>query len=333
MNETALPQAPRILIVEDEAITAMDLAAELRRFGYEICGIVDNANDAVETALREQPQLVLMDIHLSDDGDGIEASRRIAGCLDTAVVFLTAHSDDATLSRALEVSPYGYIVKPFRWRDLKVAVEVAIGKHAQEQTKSATMSALALTDPLTGLGNRRRFDEAMRSEWTRAIREQKSLAVLMLDIDHFKAFNDNYGHALGDVCLQSVAAVLRDRCSRPGDLVCRWGGEEFAVILPGTDQAGAGQVARDLVEVVRTVRLEHGGFSVPLRVTISAGAAAAWPGPAESAEQLVESADSALYAAKQSGRDRAVEATRVEPLSAGVVSQQPGDGPKLTATG
>jgi len=299
------PKQPRILIVEDEAVTAMDLAAELRGLGYEVCGTEDTADGAVAAVEREEPGLVLMDIRLGGNGDGIEAARQISGRHDVAVVFLTAHSDEETLGRALSVSPYGYIVKPFRARELKVAVELALSKHAAERAATEKMSELVLTDPLTGLANRRHFDRTLASEWDRSVREKHPLGLLMIDIDHFKAFNDSHGHAAGDDCLKAVAQALRTHCARPGDLVCRWGGEEFAVILPGTDTAGAGHLAHELVEVVRALGLAHGKSDVSPCVTISAGSASAVPSDAGSAAALVEKADAALYAAKQSGRNRA----------------------------
>jgi diguanylate cyclase (GGDEF)-like protein len=295
----------RILIVEDEAITAMDLAAELRHLGYEVCGTEDTAEGAVAAAERERPRLVLMDVRLGGNGDGIDAARQISSRHDVAVVFLTAHSDEETLARALSVSPYGYIVKPFRARELKVAVELALSKHAAERAATEKLSELVLTDPLTGLANRRHFDQTLASEWDRAVREKHPLGLLMIDIDHFKAFNDTHGHAAGDDCLKAVAQALRAHCARPGDLVCRWGGEEFAVILPGTDAAGAGHLARELVDVVRALGLEHGKSDVSPCVTISAGSASVAQSGDGSAAALIEQADAALYAAKQAGRNRA----------------------------
>ena len=134
---TAEQPPARILIVEDEAVTAMDLAAELRGLGYEVCGTADTVDEAVAAVEREKPRLVLMDIRLGDNGDGVDAARRISSRHDTAVVFLTAHSDEETLARALGVSPYGYIVKPFRARELKVAVALALSKHAAERAATA----------------------------------------------------------------------------------------------------------------------------------------------------------------------------------------------------
>lgn len=300
---------PRILIVEDEAITAMDLAAELHGLGYDVCGTEDTADGAVAAAEREKPDLVLMDIRLGDRGDGVETARRINERHDAAIVFLTAHSDEETLSRALTVSPYGYIVKPFRARELKVAVELALNKHARERVETEKLSDLVLTDPLTGLGNRRRFDQTLLSEWDRAAREKKPLAMLMIDIDHFKAFNDAHGHAAGDNCLRAVARAMHDHCARAGDLVCRWGGEEFAVILPDTDADGAEHVAADLVVFVRGLALPGGKSDTSSFITISAGAASVVPSDTESVAGLVEKADAALYAAKQAGRNQARLAT------------------------
>ena len=295
---------PRILVVEDEAVTAMDLAAELHHLGYYVCATQDTAEGAIAAVEREKPSLVLMDIRLGDGGDGIETARRIADRHDTAVVFLTAHSDEETLARALAVSPYGYIVKPFRARELKVAVELALSKHASERAAREKMSELVLTDPLTGLPNRRHFDQTLASEWDRAMREEHPLAVIMVDIDHFKAFNDSHGHAAGDECLKAVGQALRGHCARPGDLVCRWGGEEFAVILPRTDLAGAEHVAGDLVGVIRALSIRRKNSGEGARVTISAGVASVIPGNNDSAHALVERADVALYAAKNAGRDR-----------------------------
>jgi diguanylate cyclase (GGDEF)-like protein len=298
----------RILIVEDEAITAMDLAAELSHLGYEVCGTEDTAEGAVAAVERDKPRLVLMDVRLASNGDGIDAARQISSRHDVAVVFLTAHSDEETLARALSVSPYGYIVKPFRARELKVAVELALSKHAAEHAATEQLSELVLTDPLTGLANRRHFDQTLASEWDRSARENYPLGLLMIDIDHFKAFNDTRGHAAGDDCLKAVAQALRDHCARPGDLVCRWGGEEFAVILPRTDAAGAGYLARELVEVVRALGVEHGESGALPSITISAGSASFAPADGGSAAVLVKKADAALYAAKQAGRNRAHDA-------------------------
>jgi len=304
MSNPSSPASRRILIVEDEAITAMDLAMELEQLGYEVCGTADTVGSALEEVKEKDPHLVLMDIRLGEGGDGVEAAEQILAQHDTAVVFLTAHSDEATLARALAVSPFGYIVKPFRARDLKIAVELALSKNAQDLRKQEEVGKLLLTDPLTGLGNRRKMDEALAVEWDRGAREGKPLGVLMIDIDHFKAFNDRYGHPAGDHCLEVVSRAILGHCDRPGDIVCRWGGEEFLVLLSSTDAAGADHVASDIVRVIRQLGLPHEGSPTAPTVTVSVGVASATPSPHGAVARLVERADQALYAAKGLGRNQ-----------------------------
>lgn len=297
---------PRVLVVEDEAVTALDLASELTGLGYEVCGMVDTADEAVAVAARESPRLVLMDIRLANGGDGIDTARRICAVQDTAIVFLTAQSDEATLARALGISPFGYLIKPFRARDLRIAVELAITKYAADSAAVRRLGDLAATDPLTGLVNRRRFGEVLAVEWDRSRREGRPLSVLMVDIDHFKAVNDTQGHRAGDECLVAVATAIRACCGRPGDLVGRWGGDEFLVLLPDTDEAGARRVAGALLQAVREVQLARGAS--PLGTTVSVGAATALPTSPADATMLIDLADEALYAAKSQGRNRVVAA-------------------------
>lgn len=173
------------------------------------------------------------------------------------------------------------------------------------------MEAMATTDALTGIANRRRFEDAMETEWRRCARDETSLAVIILDVDHFKRFNDRYGHPAGDGCLRQVAAVLRDGARRPSDLVARIGGEEFAILLPATELSGAAIVAERLRAEVQALAIPHAGNLPSGLVTISLGVAAAWPQPdrdpamqQRAREALISTADHALYAAKEAGRDR-----------------------------
>lgn len=302
------PPAPRILIVEDEAVTALDLSGQLRQMGCEVCGIADTFESAVATARRERPDLILMDVRLRDGDDGVEAAMRICADHETAVVFLSAHSDDTTLHRALAVAPFGYLVKPFRARELKLAIQVALSKQAKDARAARELGELALSDPLTGLGNRRKMDAALADEWSRAARERRPLAALVVDVDHFKPYNDLHGHLAGDQCLKLLAATISPLCGRPGDLVCRWGGDEFLVLLPATDEAGAARLARAILAAAGALRLPHGASNVSPVVTVSVGSAAVVPSDKDSPEGLVRRADEALYAAKKAGGNRAVAA-------------------------
>ena len=171
-------------------------------------------------------------------------------------------------------------------------------KRAQQILKKYSME-----DGLTALANRRRFDAALESEWQRAMREQKPLALIMMDIDYFKGFNDIYGHQAGDDCLKKVAACLRKNVRRAGDLVARYGGEEFVVVLPNTDLAGGREVAETMHRTVRDMKLRHKGARGRDYLTISAGVASGIPRQGRGAAELLEKADRALYRAKGAGRD------------------------------
>jgi len=300
---TSAFQASRVLIVEDEAITALDLSTELTALGYDVCGVVDTEDEAVEAAIRDRPALVLMDVRLADGGDGIETARRIGARHDAAIVFLTAHSDEQTLTRALEVSPFGYLIKPFRARDLKVAIELALAKHARDSAAARDLRALAATDVLTGLPNRRAIDSILRAEWTRCRGEGLSLAVLMADIDHFKALNDVGGHLAGDTCLRTVAGIIERTCAGAGAVLGRWGGEEFLAILSPADLDRGCEVGKRIVAAVREAGLPHPAAAAPGIVTVSVGVAAGTPSTS-SPEYLLGLADRGLYRAKYAGRDQ-----------------------------
>ena len=179
-----------------------------------------------------------------------------------------------------------------------VARERLLKAHAER------MSDLVHVDGLTGIGNRRFFDESMAAELRAASRTGSSLGLVMLDIDQFKQFNDLYGHPAGDRCLRAVADVLKTVCRRPCDLVARYGGEELVAILPDTDDAGAAQVVRDILQRLRDLGLQHDDNLGRAIVTASAGVYAAVPKANDTPDAVVGRADQALYAAKSAGRDR-----------------------------
>lgn len=179
-----------------------------------------------------------------------------------------------------------------------VARERLLKAHAER------MSDLVHVDSLTGIGNRRFFDESMAAELRAASRTGSPLGVVMLDIDQFKQFNDRYGHPAGDRCLRAVADVVKTVCRRPRDLVARYGGEELVAILPDTDDAGAAQVARDILQRLRDLGLQHADNLGRAIVTASAGVYAAVPEASDTPDAVVGRADRALYAAKSAGRDR-----------------------------
>jgi diguanylate cyclase (GGDEF)-like protein/PAS domain S-box-containing protein len=192
---------------------------------------------------------------------------------------------------------------------LNLVRDISERKRTEEHLQSAyrAMETLVVVDALTGIANRRRFDDALATEWRRALREGSKLSLLLIDADHFKRYNDTYGHVRGDSCLKQIAEAALDVVLRPGDLVARYGGEEFAVILPGTDETGAKGVADEICDAVRNRRLPHEG-NAPGIVTISIGCATIVPQRGKTAQDLIESADQALYRAKGRGRNRVVVA-------------------------
>ena len=186
---------------------------------------------------------------------------------------------------------------------------------------NALLSELSIRDGLTGLYNRRKFDEVFETEWKRSLRSMRPLALLMIDVDCFKALNDSYGHQHGDECLREIARILEEQPRRGHDMVARFGGEEFAVLLPGSDAAGAMRVAESIRHSVMEQRLEHpspASAAAPW-VTVSVGVCSRMPQPGQSSDSMLYQADMALYLAKQLGRNRVElrEATPVQTAGAG----------------
>jgi diguanylate cyclase (GGDEF)-like protein/PAS domain S-box-containing protein len=207
--------------------------------------------------------------------------------------------------------------------------DISERKFAEAKLQDAykVVEALAATDSLTGLANRRRFDQVLISEWRRGLRDQSSLSLLMIDADLFKAYNDTYGHPRGDSCLKQIAEAAQDVLARPSDLVARFGGEEFAVILPHTGSDGALKIARGICEAVRGRRLPHDCSPLGI-MTVSIGCATAVPSLGRHAVNLIELADEALYRAKRAGRNRICSSEAMEDDS--VELQNIGEGESIT---
>jgi len=200
------------------------------------------------------------------------------------------------------------------WLGRKLLRQLSIRERLEQQLHvvsdglaraNADLSTLALTDGLTQIANRRSFDSTIQREVAQARREGTFLSLLMLDVDHFKKFNDNYGHPAGDICLRQIAEAVASQITRPGDLVARYGGEEFVVLLPGTGRHGAATVAERIRNAVSALEISH-EFCDAGKVTISMGGATmqASSGFDWVPENLIAAADTALYAAKQDGRNR-----------------------------
>jgi diguanylate cyclase (GGDEF)-like protein len=192
-----------------------------------------------------------------------------------------------------------------RTADLQDAKESLEWTNERLQQANSQLEKMVLLDPLTGLANRRHFESALESEWRRAQRSGEPLSLLQVDVDHFKLFNDTYGHPEGDECLRRVAQALRSTFRRAGDLVARVGGEEFAVLLPGTPRASAEVLAAQMIESIDRLAVEHRSSPDSRKlVTVSAGVSTITASETTQARDLVSAADAALYVAKQGGRHR-----------------------------
>lgn len=190
-----------------------------------------------------------------------------------------------------------------------VAISRDMTEHKDLENK---LAALATSDGLTGIANRRHFDERLQEEWARAKRDGTPLSLLLIDVDHFKKFNDQYGHQAGDGCLRAVARVLAEQAQRPADLAARYGGEEFALLLPNTASKGCEQVGEKVRAALHAYGMLHALNPPSKRVTVSLGGATNLPAEgAADCTSLVEAADRAMYAAKDSGRDRLVMSGQV----------------------
>jgi diguanylate cyclase (GGDEF)-like protein len=185
-----------------------------------------------------------------------------------------------------------------------IAVVETLRDMTEQKQAQIALERLAACDGLTGIANRRSFDEKLSQEWLRARREKTLVALLMLDVDHFKLFNDHYGHQAGDDCLRRIATCLAALVFRPGDMVARYGGEEFAMVLPSNDSTGALMVAQRARDAVRALAIPHAHSPFGI-VTVSIGVSSGVPEPGVSHDALVKAADTALYQAKHAGRDRA----------------------------
>jgi diguanylate cyclase (GGDEF)-like protein/PAS domain S-box-containing protein len=206
-----------------------------------------------------------------------------------------------------EVYPQSTTINAIRNERGEITQYCGIFSDVTEQMKlEATLRMLSSTDGLTGLANRRTFDDTMQREWRRAQRGTYSIAIIMTDIDHFKKFNDAYGHLVGDDCLKKVATALKKAIRRAGDLAARYGGEEFVLLMPMTTINEATQIAEDIRTSVESMKIHHKNSDVNDFVTLSLGAAAVVPRPGMSAEDLINEADKALYRAKGAGRNRAM---------------------------
>lgn len=300
-----LPERPRLLIVDDQPINIQTLY-RIFQSDHEIFMATDGQQALSLCWNGVPPDLILLDI-VMPGLDGLTVCRQLKTnplTSDIPVIFVTAQTDPNDETRALEAGGVDFITKPVN----PAVVRARVKTHLTLKFQNDLLRVLAFIDGLTGLANRRRFDETLQLEWRRCRRNDSPLALLMIDIDHFKLYNDRYGHQAGDSCLQAVAATLKAAFGRAQDLVARYGGEEFVCLLPECDHAAAKPKADALVQAVAALGLPHESSPTAATLTISLGIAVIIPNVSRSPEDLVMAADAALYQAKQQGRNQVCSA-------------------------
>ncbi len=317
-----------ILIVDDSPSQRRVLGTVLQEVGHtDVCSF-EGAHQLFDflrakgPGVAEEVDLILLDKNMPKLS-GVEACavlKREAHLKDISIIIITASHDLETLEEAFSAGVNDYIIKPPSKAELSARVRAALqlkremdlrkarereleSLMAELREANAQLESLSFLDSLTGIANRRRFDEVLGTEWRRAVRQGTSLALILCDIDAFKPYNDGYGHQRGDECLRTVAQTLAEYPHRAGDLIARYGGEEFAVVLPNTDIRGAEVVAEKLRSSVEALQLPHDCSPYGPNVTLSLGVAALMPRQKDNLEIFVDQADRALYEAKHAGRN------------------------------
>jgi diguanylate cyclase (GGDEF)-like protein len=300
MNYFVVPGArPQILIVDDERIN-ISLLNALLKTDYKIM-VATNGEQALKAAASCRPDLILLDIVMPGI-DGYEVCRQLKAMKETQripIIFITAMGNAESETRGFELGAVDYISKPFN----SSVVKARVGVHMQLKRKSDLLEKLVSIDALTEIPNRRAFDQKREQEWARCQRAGLPLSIVMIDIDLFKQFNDNYGHSAGDECLTRVARALNGCIQRPGDFVARYGGEEFSAILADTDTEGAMRIAERFHAALSALQIPHAFSAAAPHVSISIGIATTIPLPYLMPEMLSEAADKMLYSAKSDGRN------------------------------
>ena len=312
-----------VMLVDDQPMVAeavRRMLADEPDIEFHYC---KEAIKAIDFADKVQPTIILQDLVMPDmDGISLVKHYRSNSVTENIpVIVLSTKENPQDKSLAFSVGANDYLVKLPDRIELVARIKAHSKTYltqlerdeayrklqelqSQLEESNATLQLLSSLDGLTGIANRRRFDEFMKKEWKRARREKSTMSMILVDVDFFKAYNDNYGHQLGDDTLKLVANALSNVLNRPADLLARYGGEEFVIVLPDTDCDGAVSMAERFRKKIESLAQEH-EFSEVGIVTISAGVACCQPcRPSSTPERLIEKTDRALYGAKENGRNR-----------------------------
>jgi diguanylate cyclase (GGDEF)-like protein len=293
-------QKQTVLIVDDSP-SNIKLLHTVLGFDHHVIFAV-SGQEGLDLAFSHKPDLILLDVNLPDV-DGYEVCSQLkANPITKAipVVFLTAADTEVDEVRGLLAGGTDYITKPFS----PAIVQARVNNHLEHKRYRDLLENMAATDGLTGIANRRKLDEYIDLEWRRAIRNKTSMSLIMMDVDAFKEFNDFYGHMAGDTVLAQIALKLTQAARRPADLIARFGGDEFACVLPETNAVGGLFVANRLHEKVNSLKIPHEKSAISRFVTMSFGAATLLPELGMPLADLYKRADELLYQAKHSGSNQ-----------------------------
>jgi len=287
-----------LLIIDDEKLN-IKLLTHILSPEYAIY-TATNGPSGIKIATEYMPDIILLDI-LMPEMDGyqiLSELKRYEKTKNIPVIFITGLDGKKDEEKALALGGVDYITKPFS----AIVVKIRVRNQIQMINQLRTIEFLSMHDHLTKLPNRRNFDERLHMEWVRAIREQTTISILMMDLDRFKAVNDTYGHEQGDNVIQNVAGIFRYSLRRPGDFAARWGGEEFAVLLPNTPLSGALDIAERIRANVEGAEIPRSGGET-LKITISIGVNSQAPTNESAVSLFLSNSDKALRAAKEAGRN------------------------------
>jgi len=291
---------PKLLLVDDQPLN-IRILHELFRKECDVYMATDGYQ-ALEKAREILPDLILLDV-IMPGMDGFEVCAQLKKdplTADIAIIFITAYFDQDDEVKGFQLGGSDFIRKPIN----PVITRIRVENHLSLKKQRDLMRSIALTDGLTGVPNRRKFDEAFHIQWLQCTRDKEPLSLIMLDIDYFKRFNDRYGHVKGDECLRKVARTAKAVLKRPIDLFARYGGEEFVCLLPDTQLDGALHLAQMMVDIIRELNIENLDSDIDQVVTISAGVSSIVPSAIVEPEELIQAADAQLYKAKQNGRSQ-----------------------------
>ncbi|MGY2339817.1 diguanylate cyclase domain-containing protein [Pseudomonas sp. SDO5532_S415] len=329
MNELQLDDfktdenAAMVLLVDDQAMIGEAVRRGLsneENIDFHFCA---DPHQAIAHAVRIKPTVILQDLVMPglDGLSLVREYRNHPATKDIPIIVLSTKEDPLVKSAAFAAGANDYLVKLPDNIELVARIRYHSRSYMTLLQRDAAYRALRVSqqqlldtnlvlqrlmnsDGLTGLSNRRHFDEYLELEWRRSLREQSQLSLLMIDVDYFKTYNDSFGHLEGDEALRKVAATIRDACARPSDLPARYGGEEFALVLPNTSQGGARLVAEKLRMTVEALQVPHISPTEGSNLTISIGLATITPKAGSHCRELISAADKGLYLAKNNGRNQ-----------------------------